>query len=98
MRRRRRGPRKPPFAFKPVRENVSSSLVATWVPRGFAVVHSDAPGTGLSQGCVTVGSDPEQLAPKAIIDWLNGRAKGIQDESTEPKKLRRPHGPRAKLE
>ena len=27
----------------------------TWVPRGFAVVHSDAPGTGLSQGCPTVG-------------------------------------------
>ncbi len=78
MRRRRRGPLKPPFPFKPVRENVSSSLVATWVPRGFAVVHSDAPGTGLSQGCVTVGSDPEQLAPKAIIDWLNGRAKGFK--------------------
>ncbi len=55
----------PPIAFKPARENISSSLVATWVPRGFAVVHSDAPGTGLSQGCVTVGSDPEQLAPKA---------------------------------
>ena len=63
--------------FKPKRENVSTSLVATWVPRGFAVVHSDAPGTGLSQGCVTVGSDPEQLAPKAVIDWLNGRARGF---------------------
>jgi X-Pro dipeptidyl-peptidase len=48
------------------------------VPRGFAVVHSDAPGTGLSQGCVTVGADPEQLAPKAVIDWLNGRAKGFR--------------------
>ena len=47
------------------------------MPRGFAVVHSDAPGTGLSQGCPTVGSDPEQLAPKAVIDWLNGRAKGF---------------------
>ena len=32
--------------------SVSNSLVDTWVPRGFAVVHSDAPGTGLSQGCV----------------------------------------------
>ncbi len=59
------------------RDNVSTSLVTTWVPRGFAVVHSDAPGTGLSQGCVTVGRDPEQLAPKAVIDWLNGRAKGF---------------------
>ena len=66
-----------PIAFKATRENVSTSLVATWVPRGFAVVHSDAPGTGLSQGCPTVGSDPEQLAPKAVIDWLNGRAKGF---------------------
>ncbi|HVJ26989.1 MAG TPA: CocE/NonD family hydrolase, partial [Vicinamibacterales bacterium] len=39
-----------PIAFKATRENVSTSLVATWVPRGFAVVHSEAPGTGLSQG------------------------------------------------
>lgn len=68
----------PPVAFRPQRDNVSTSLVSQWVPRGFAVVHSDAPGTGLSQGCVTVGSDPEQLAPKAVIDWLNGRAKGFR--------------------
>ena len=26
----------------------------------------------------TVGDDPEQLAPKAVIDWLNGRAKGFR--------------------
>jgi X-Pro dipeptidyl-peptidase len=65
-----------PIEFKPVRPNVSTSQVNTWVPRGFAVVHSDAPGTGLSQGCPTVGDAPEQLAPKAVIDWLNGRAKG----------------------
>ena len=68
----------PPIAFRADRENVSTSLVNTWVPRGFAVVHSDAPGTGLSQGCVSVGSDPERLAPKAVIDWLNGRARGFR--------------------
>jgi X-Pro dipeptidyl-peptidase len=67
----------PPIEFRPTRENVSTSQVSTWVPRGFAVVHSDAPGTGLSQGCPTVGGDPEQLAPKAVIDWLNGRAHGF---------------------
>jgi X-Pro dipeptidyl-peptidase len=50
--------------------------VSTWVPRGFAVVHSESPGTGLSQGCPTVGGPNEELAPKAVIDWLNGRAKG----------------------
>jgi X-Pro dipeptidyl-peptidase len=66
----------PAIAFKPERPNISDSQVTTWVPRGFAVVHSEAPGTGLSQGCVTVGGDPEVLAPKAVIDWLNGRAKG----------------------
>jgi len=68
----------PAIPFAPVRASVSNSQVATWVPRGFAVVHSEAPGTGLSQGCVTVGSAPEELAPKAVIDWLNGRAKGYK--------------------
>ncbi|HEX6937784.1 MAG TPA: Xaa-Pro dipeptidyl-peptidase [Longimicrobiales bacterium] len=60
-----------------VRPGISRSHVATWVPRGFAVVHSEAPGTGLSQGCPTVGGDVEALAPKAVIDWLNGRARGF---------------------
>ncbi len=68
----------PEIEFQPNRSYVSTSLVNTWVPRGFAVVHSDAPGTGLSQGCVTVGGPPEALAPKAVIDWLNGRAKGFK--------------------
>ena len=68
----------PAIAFQPVRPSVSNSQVSTWVPRGFAVVHSEAPGTGLSQGCVTVGGAPEELAPKAVIDWLNGRAKGYK--------------------
>jgi X-Pro dipeptidyl-peptidase len=71
-------PRKPnrPIAFQPNRARVSNSQVNTWLPRGFAVVHSDAPGTGRSQGCPTVGGAPEELAPKAVIDWLNGRARG----------------------
>ena len=68
----------PAIPFQPVRPSVSNSQVNTWVPRGFAVVHSEAPGTGLSQGCVTVGGAPEELAPKAVIDWLNGRAKGYK--------------------
>ncbi len=60
-----------------LRSGISNSQVNTWVPRGFAVVHSSAPGTGLSQGCPTVGGPPEALAPKAVIDWLNGRARGF---------------------
>lgn len=55
---------------------ISTSQTRTWIPYGFIVIHSSAPGTGLSQGCPTVGGLPEILAPKAVIDWLNGRAKG----------------------
>ncbi len=55
---------------------ISNSKIKTWVPRGYIVVHSSSPGTGLSQGSPTVGGDNESLAPKAVIDWLNGRAKG----------------------
>ena len=40
-------------------------------------MHSQSPGTGQSQGCPTVGGANESLAPKAVIDWLNGRAKGF---------------------
>jgi X-Pro dipeptidyl-peptidase len=55
---------------------ISNSLIRTWVPRGFIVVHSTSPGTGFSDGAPTVGGPNESLAPKAVIDWLNGRAPG----------------------
>ncbi len=67
----------PPEVRARTSAQISGSQVSTWVPRGFAVVHSEAPGTGLSEGCPTVGGDPEALAPKAVIDWLNGRARGF---------------------
>lgn len=56
---------------------ISNSQINTWVPRGYIVVHSSSPGTGLSQGAPTVGGENESLAPKAVIDWLCGRAKGF---------------------
>lgn len=64
----------PPYQAS--RTRISNSLINEWVPRGFAVVHSEATGTGRSQGCPTVGDDPERLPMKFVIDWLNGRAKG----------------------
>jgi X-Pro dipeptidyl-peptidase len=67
----------PPIPHQSRRPTISNSHVGTWVPRGFAVVHSESPGTGLSQGCPTVGGANESLAPKAVIDWLNGRARGF---------------------
>ena len=64
----------PPYRAE--RRRISNALVNEWVPRGFAVVHSEATGTGLSQGCPTVGDTPERTAMSFVIDWLNGRAKG----------------------
>lgn len=55
---------------------ISNSHIRKWVPRGYIVVHSSSPGTGLSQGAPTLGGDNESLAPKAVIDWLCGRIKG----------------------
>ena len=66
----------PEIVARGERPVISRSQVNQWVPRGFIVVHSSSPGTGLSQGCPTVGGDNESLAPKAVIDWLNGRATG----------------------
>ena len=63
---------------------ISNSQIKTWVPRGYIVVHSCSPGTGLSDGTPTVGGENESLVPKAVIDWLNGRANGFTSrEGTE---------------
>ena len=55
---------------------ISKSEIKKWLPRGYIIVHSSSPGTGLSQGSPTIGGRNETLAPKAVIDWLCGRAKG----------------------
>lgn len=69
----------PEVKMRGKRPVISNSQVETWVPRGYIVVHSSSPGTGLSDGSPTVGGDNESLAPKAVIDWLNGRAKGYSE-------------------
>lgn len=68
----------PEIKRRGVRPIISKGHVKTWVPRGYIVVHSSSPGTGLSDGVPTVGGDNESLAPKAVIDWLCGRAKGYK--------------------
>ncbi|MCD5348274.1 Xaa-Pro dipeptidyl-peptidase [Agromyces sp. S2-1-8] len=64
---------------------ISRSLENTWVPRGFAVVHAEGFGSGWSEGCPTSGGVNESLAGKAVVDWLNGRAKAYTkpDRATE---------------
>lgn len=55
---------------------MASSMDRIWLPRGYVMVYSSSPGTGLSDGVPTIGGENESLAPKAVIDWLCGRAKG----------------------
>jgi len=55
---------------------ISNSHIKKWVPRGYIVVHSSSPGTGLSEGSPTVGGPNESLAPKAVVEWLTGRRPG----------------------
>src|SRR5688572_18326158 len=62
-----RGPMSGP-AYQADRTRISNSLINTWVPRGFAVVHSEASGTGRSQGCPTVGDHPERAPMKFVVD------------------------------
>jgi X-Pro dipeptidyl-peptidase len=64
--------------YNPTRTQISNALVNPWVSRGFAVAHSEATGSGRSQGCPTVGDGPERTAMKYVVDWLNGRVKGYK--------------------
>lgn len=47
-----------------------------FVPRGYAFVGVDLAGTNRSDGCVDVGGPSDIRSAKAVVDWLNGRAKG----------------------
>ncbi len=81
------GAKPPQYTYPPEvkrrgeRPVISRSHTKTWIPRGYIVVHSSSPGTGLSDGSPTVGGDNESLAPKAVIDWLCGRAKGFTERN-----------------
>jgi predicted acyl esterase len=55
---------------------ISTIYESYFVPRGYAVVHAESPGSGHSDGCTTSGAPNETQGAKAVIDWLNGRVKG----------------------
>ncbi|KOV95451.1 Xaa-Pro dipeptidyl-peptidase [Streptomyces sp. NRRL B-3648] len=46
-----------------------------FVPRGYAFVGVDLAGSNRSDGCVDVGGRSDIQSAKAVIDWLNGRAR-----------------------
>ncbi|MET9309200.1 Xaa-Pro dipeptidyl-peptidase [Streptomyces cellulosae] len=52
-----------------------------FVPRGYAVVGVDLAGTSRSDGCVDVGGRSDIQSAKAVVDWLNGRAKAYSSRT-----------------
>lgn len=46
-------------------------------PRGYAIVQVDMAGTARSSGCADEGAASDINSVKAVIDWLNGRAKAV---------------------
>ena len=53
-----------------------------FVPRGYAFVAADLAGTNRSTGCMDVGGREEVLSAKAVVDWLNGRARATYADGT----------------
>src|SRR5215469_727588 len=62
---------------------ISTIYESTWLPRGFAVVHAEGPGTGLSTGCPTGGDTNETEAGKAVVEWLNGKAPAFSSPTSD---------------
>src|SRR5215207_4280360 len=54
-----------------------------FVPRGYAVILMDMIGTNNSTGCPTVHDESDNLSAKVVIDWLNGRARGVDSSGVE---------------
>jgi X-Pro dipeptidyl-peptidase len=65
------------------RPDLPGQLDNYYVPRGYAVVLGESIGTFNSDGCPTVGDRVETLGTKAVIDWLNGRARGFDAGGAE---------------
>ena len=65
------------------RADLPGQLDNYYVPRGYAVVLGESIGTFSSDGCPTVGDRVETLGTKAVIDWLNGRARAFDANGDE---------------
>jgi X-Pro dipeptidyl-peptidase len=78
-------PVNPPYlGIDPPYPNIGTSGYQNYfLPRGFIFVYAQSLGTGLSTGCPTIGGHEENLAMKAVIDWLNGRGTAY-DQNNNP--------------
>ncbi|MFI0371267.1 Xaa-Pro dipeptidyl-peptidase [Actinomadura sp. 1N219] len=53
-----------------------------FVPRGYAFLAVDMVGTTKSDGCPVSGGPSDVLGVKAVVDWLNGRAKATRADGS----------------
>ncbi|MFC6881945.1 MULTISPECIES: Xaa-Pro dipeptidyl-peptidase [Actinomadura] len=53
-----------------------------FVPRGYAFLAVDMVGTTRSDGCPVSGGPSDVLGGKAVVDWLNGRAKAYRADGS----------------
>ncbi|QKW37543.1 Xaa-Pro dipeptidyl-peptidase [Actinomadura sp. NAK00032] len=53
-----------------------------FVPRGYAFLAVDMVGTTRSDGCPVSGGPTDVLGGKAVVDWLNGRARAFRADGT----------------
>ncbi len=59
------------------RADLPGGLDDRYVPRGYAVILGEGIGSAGSDGCPTIGDADETLSTRAVIDWLNGRARAF---------------------
>ncbi len=48
-----------------------------YVPRGYGVILGEGIGSAGSDGCPTIGDRDEAISTRAVIDWVNGRARAF---------------------
>jgi hypothetical protein len=60
-----------------LRADLPGGLDDRYVPRGYAVILDEGVGSAGSDGCPTIGDSDETLSTRAVIDWLNGRARAF---------------------
>ena len=58
-----------------------------FVPRGYAYVLTDDPGTNLSDGCGDGAGPIAVAAHRSVIDWMNGRAKAYTDKDVNSEEV-----------
>ncbi|WP_131739085.1 Xaa-Pro dipeptidyl-peptidase [Actinomadura roseirufa] len=56
-----------------------------FVPRGYAYLAVDMVGTTRSDGCPVSGGPSDVLGGKAVVDWLNGRARAYRADGSPAK-------------